>query len=173
LPAAELRNLDTDLSSVLDAPLVDETRERMLAAGTWAERFAVVDRWLCRMALTREAEVHPDVARAFRRLVATGGDVPIAELADEVGWSARHLTTRFAAEVGLRPKEAARVVRFDRVRRRIAPGVRLAQVAADGGYFDQAHLARDFREFAGVSPTRWLADEFGFVQATPVELGQD
>jgi AraC-like DNA-binding protein len=173
LPAAELRNVDTDLSSVLDPAVIDRTRERMRSATTWAERFAVADRWLCRMAVAHEAEVHPDVARAFRRLVASGGDVPIAALAGEVGWSARHLTTRFAAEVGLRPKEAARVVRFDRVRRKIVPGVRLAELAVDAGYFDQAHLTRDFREFAGVSPTRWLADEFGFVQATPVELGQD
>ncbi len=173
LPAAELRNIDTDLSSVLDRSAVDEVRERMRAAGGWAERFAVVDRWLVGMMAAREVRVHPDVARAFRRLVATGGDVPIAALAGEIGWSARHLTTRFAAEVGLRPKEAARVVRFDRVRRRIAPGVRLAEVAADGGYFDQAHLTRDFREFAGVSPTRWLAEEFGIVQATTVELGDD
>jgi AraC-like DNA-binding protein len=173
LPAAELRNLDTDLSSVLAPAAVDEVRGRMRDAAGWAERFAVVDRWLCGLMAAREARVHPDVARAFRRLVATGGDVPIAALAGEVGWSARHLTTRFAAEVGLRPKEAARVVRFDRVRRRIAPGVRLAQVAADGGYFDQAHLTRDFREFAGVSPMRWLADEFGIVQATTVELDED
>jgi AraC-like DNA-binding protein len=173
LPAAELRNIDTDLSSVLAPAAVDEVRGRMRDAAGWAERFAVVDRWLCGLMAAREARVHPDVARAFRRLVATGGDVPIAALAGEVGWSARHLTTRFAAEVGLRPKEAARVVRFDRVRRRIAPGVRLSQVAADGGYFDQAHLTRDFREFAGVSPTRWLADEFGIVQATTVELDED
>jgi AraC-like DNA-binding protein len=173
LPAAELRNVDTDLSSVLDAAMVDEIRDRLRNAVGWPERFALVDRWLGRLALAHEAQVHPDVARAFQRLVATGGDVPIAELAAEVGWSPRHLTTRFAAEVGLRPKEAARVVRFHRVRRKIAPGVRLAEVAADAGYFDQAHLARDFREFAGVSPTRWLADEFGFVQAAWAALDQD
>jgi AraC-like DNA-binding protein len=173
LPASELRNLDTDLSAVLPPAVVDEGRERLRTASTWRERFAAVDRWLCRLALSREASVHPDVARAFRRLLAAGGDVQISELADEVGWSPRHLTTRFAAEVGLRPKEAARVVRFDRVRRRITPGARLAELAADAGYFDQAHLTRDFRAFAGCSPSQWLAAEFGFVQATPVLLGDD
>jgi AraC-like DNA-binding protein len=39
-------------------------------------------------------------------------------------------------------------------------------VAADAGYFDQAHLTREFHAFAGCSPTRWMADEIGFVQAT-------
>jgi AraC-like DNA-binding protein len=173
LPASELRNLDTDLSAVLDPNLVDEARDHLRSAAGWRERFVAVDRWLCRLALSREASVHPDVARAFRRMMAAGGDLQISALADEVGWSPRHLTNRFAAEVGLRPKEAARVVRFDRVRRRIAPGARLADLAAEGGYFDQAHLTRDFREFAGCSPSQWLATEFGFVQATPVLLDQD
>jgi AraC-like DNA-binding protein len=106
------------------------------------------------------------VAYAFTRLLRAGGDLPVGELAGEVGGSARHLTNRFRDEVGLRPKEAARVVRFDRVRRRLAPGVRLADLAADAGYFDQAHLNREFRALAGCSPSAWMADEIGFVQAT-------
>ena len=91
--------------------------------------------------------------------------MPVGALTGEVGWSARHLTNRFRTEVGLKPKETARVTRFDRARRRLAPGVRLADVAAAAGYFDQAHLAREFHAFAGCSPSRWMADEIGFVQA--------
>ena len=173
LPAGELANLDTDFAAVAGEALVAEIRERMLLADSWPARFTVVDRALCRLALSHRADVHPDVARAFRRLVAAGGDVQISTLADEVGWSPRHLTNRFAAEVGLRPKEAARVVRFDRVRRKIVPGVRLAEVAAEAGYFDQSHLVRDFQAFAGCSPTQWLADEIGFVQAESALLDED
>ena len=55
--------------------------------------------------------------------------------------------------MGLRPKETARVVRFDRARRLLHAGVRLGDVAADAGYFDQAHLNREFRALAGLSPT--------------------
>jgi AraC-like DNA-binding protein len=94
-------------------------------------------------------------------------------LADEVGWSARHLTNRFRTELGLRPKDAARVTRFDRARRRIGPGVRLADVAADAGYFDQAHLTREFAAFAGCSPSRWMAEEIGFVQDQMLPVGED
>ncbi len=100
--------------------------------------------------------------------------MPVAGLADEVGWSARHLTARFRAETGLRPKEAARVIRFDRARRRLSPtGRSLADLAAETGYFDQAHLAREFRTLAGCSPTAWLAEEFDFVQATTWAGGED
>jgi transcriptional regulator GlxA family with amidase domain len=99
------------------------------------------------------------------------GAISIGELADETGWSARHLQGRFQTEIGLSPKLAARVIRFDRARRllqsRVAAGATtdLAGVAAAAGYFDQAHLDRDFRAFAGCSPTGWLDAEFRNVQA--------
>jgi AraC-like DNA-binding protein len=165
LPAGELANVDTDLASVVGEVVVDEMRERLRLAGTWPDRFAAVDAVLGRLVRARAAEVHPDVAHVYRRLLAAGGTVPVGTLIAEVGWSARYLTDRFRTEVGLKPKEAARVTRFDRARRRLAPGVRLADVAADAGYFDQAHLAREFHALAGCSPSRWMADEFDFVQA--------
>jgi AraC-like DNA-binding protein len=164
LPAAELANVDADFAAVAGDAVVTELRERLMLAPTWPHRFAVLDDVLTRR--LREHRAHPDVEHVWRRLLRAGGDVSVAELAGEVGWSARHLTDRFRAEIGLRPKEAARVARFDRARRRLRPGVRLADLAAATGYFDQAHLAREFHSLAGCSPSRWLADEFGFVQAT-------
>ena len=171
LPAAELANLDTDFAAVAGDRIVAELRERLRLATSWPARFAVLDEVLRRR--VRERTVHPDVAHVFARLLETGGDVAVADLAGEVGWSARHLTDRFRAEVGLRPKETARVARFDRARRLLRPGVRLADVAAGTGYFDQAHLAREFHAFAGCSPSQWLADEFSFVQARGRLLDDD
>jgi AraC-like DNA-binding protein len=173
LPAGELANVDTDFAAVAGPAVVAELRERLWFAQSWPERFAVLDATLCRLARARHAEAHPDVAHVFHRLLDAGGGLPVAALAGEVGWSGRHLTDRFRAEVGLRPKEAARVIRFDRARRRVRPSVRLADVAAGAGYFDQAHLAREFHEFAGCSPSQWLAAEFDFVQAAAAQRGDD
>ena len=64
----------------------------------------------------------PEVAWAWRRLVATVGRVPIGQLADEVGWSHKHLIARFRQQVGLRPKTAALLIRFDGVLRRLDQG---------------------------------------------------
>jgi AraC-like DNA-binding protein len=165
LPAGELGGVDADLAAVVGDGLVARLRGELHDARTWPERFARVDRVLGEVLRDRGGDVHPAVAYAYDRLLATGGDVAVGALAAEAGWSARHLTNRFHAEVGLRVKEAARVVRFDRARRRLHTGARLADVAAATGYFDQAHLAREFRALAGVPPSRWLADEIGFVQA--------
>nr|WP_245207882.1 helix-turn-helix domain-containing protein [Rhodococcus gordoniae] len=92
---------------------------------------------------------------------------PVRAVADELGWSRRHLTNRCTAEFGLSPKEVARVARFDRSRKmlRADPTRRLADIAVVCGFYDQAHLARDWRDLAGVPPSRWLEDEvFPFVQ---------
>jgi AraC-like DNA-binding protein len=145
----------------------ERIRERMREAATWPERFAAVDAALRRRlsaanlpAATAPA-VPDEVARAWQLLLKTRGTIPISTLADEVGWSTRHLATRFRAEIGLTPKAAARVIRFDRTRRLITSdsGITLAELAVRCGYFDQAHLDREFRSLVGCSPTRWLADE--------------
>jgi AraC-like DNA-binding protein len=135
--------------------------------------------------------VGAEVGYAWRRLLRSRGTESVSDLAAATGWSDRHLRSRFRAETGLTPKAAARVIRFYRAQRlllRRAAGqpagqlaVRtaghaagsavwhaqpvLADLAAECGYYDQAHLAREFRALAGCPPTRWLADEFRNVQA--------
>jgi len=85
--------------------------------------------------------------------------VPVANLAAELGWSRRHLGERIRADLGLPPKIVGRILRFDRVKRLLErdDGHRLAEIALDCGYYDQAHLNRDFRAFADATPSEFLA----------------
>lgn len=165
LPAGELAGTDVDAGDVL-GPIATELQARVQQATTWPQRFAAVDDVLLRHA-SGAAPPRPDVARAWQRLLTSGGRATVRELAAEVGCSERHLGLRFRTEIGLSPKAAARVARFDRARTllqrdTLAGSARpLADLAASCGYYDQAHLARDFREFAGCPPTQWLAEEFG------------
>jgi len=197
LPAGELADLDVPAEAVLGGVCV-ELRDRIRLAAGWPERFAVLDEILLRRAAEADAlspdalrsgalgpdAVSPEVSWAWRRLLRDGGALRVSVLAAGTGWSGRHLTSRFRAEIGLTPKAAARVIRFDRARKllvrnlasttadagyrlahhRLAP-YRLADLAADCGYFDQAHLAREFRALAGCPPSQWLAEEFRNVQA--------
>lgn len=114
-----------------------------------------LDESLLRLA-DRGPEPAGEVAWVWRRLHAAHGNVSIGALADEVGWSRRHLVARFRAQVGLAPKTVARLLRFEELLLRL-PGGELAQVAAACGYYDQAHMNRDFREFAGTTPGEYLA----------------
>jgi AraC-like DNA-binding protein len=86
----------------------------------------------------------------------------VERLAEETGWSRKRLWSRFRAQVGISPKRAASLVRFDCAVHRLAAGEPAAAVAADCGYADQSHLHRDVRAFTGATPAAaavapWLA----------------
>jgi AraC-like DNA-binding protein len=179
MPASELAGIDVHGRDVL-GPLADQIGERLREAADWPARFAVLDQILASRLAARPAgpAVSPlasaEVGRVWSRLLAEGGRCAVSGLAADTGWSDRHLRARFRDETGLTPKAAARVIRFDRARRllqhrasaRIALPP-LADLAADCGYYDQAHLAREFRELAGCPPSAWLAEEFRNVQDRP------
>jgi AraC-like DNA-binding protein len=158
VPMAELSDLVVRLEDVVGAVVVRRLVERLHEAPGWEERFAVLDALLARRLAVASAPP-PAVVHAWRRLVATDGRVPVAALTEEVGWSRRHLAARFRAEVGLAPKALARILPFQRVteRLRAEPPAALAEVALECGYYDQAHLNRDFRALAGLSPTEFAA----------------
>ena len=171
LPAGELAEIDVPAEAVFGG-VCTELRTRAVAAAGWPERFAILDEILLRV-MTRarpEPDTAPEVGWAWRQLLASGGTLRITDLAAETGWSGRHLTSRFRTEIGLTPKAAARVIRFDRARHLLIRhvgdgGYRLADLAAACGYFDQAHLAREFRSLAGCPPSQWVTEEFRNVQA--------
>jgi AraC-like DNA-binding protein len=166
VPAAALAACAVHLEEVL-GPAATELAERLTAAGGWPARLQVLDDVLLTVLGRRGAAVRsaqdtpPEVDLAWRRIVASGGAVPVEQLAREVGWSRRHLSERMRRETGLPPKALARLVRFEGVRRELALPVRppLAQLALKCGYADQAHMTREFTDLAGCSPLRWLAEE--------------
>jgi AraC-like DNA-binding protein len=157
LPLDRLRGQVVDLVDLL-GPSGRRLTERLRETPSWRRRFALMDEFLLRR-LATGPRPSPEVGRAWQRLVATGGAVPIGQLASEVGWSHKHLIARFTQQVGLRPKTAARLVRLNGVWRRLDQRRPLdwGQVAADAGYADQAHLVRDFRQFTGTTPTEFQA----------------
>lgn len=112
----------------------------------------------------REAHIDADLRHAWSLLEDSGGTLRIAELADRVGWSRRHLVTRFTAEYGLGPKQAARLFRFEHVRRLLTSGTAAGDAAAIAGFADQAHLAREYRALAGQPATRSLATPYTNLQ---------
>ena len=96
------------------------------------------------------------MAWAFDRITATGGRAKVASIAERIGWSRKHLARRFTDEIGLGPKSVSRIVRLSRAIVAARTGSDgWADIAADCGYADQAHLVREFRALAGTSPTTW------------------
>ncbi len=127
-------------------------QERLHAAGSWDARFAIARDALIRRCIAGRT-VDPEVTHVWRQIMGSRGQVRVEQLADEVGWSRKRLWSRFGSQIGLTPKRAATLVRFDHVAHRLAAGQRAASVAADSGFVDQSHLNRDVMTFAGMTPT--------------------
>lgn len=106
-------------------------------------------------AITRRLRAGPkvdaEVEHAWRRMLAGRGRVRVERMADEIGWSRKRLWSRFRSQLGITPKRAAGLVRFDHAAHLLAAGRAAAGVAVESGYADQSHLNRDVRAYTGLT----------------------
>jgi AraC-like DNA-binding protein len=163
-PAGELAQALFELVDVVGSSGT-RLRDRLHASASWAERFAVVEETLLGLAGAagrgaRRDGPAPEVSEAWRVIGASGGAVPVRDVATRVGWSMRRLQREFGAEFGLSPKAAARLRRFERSVPLVASGrAGLSDVALRCGWSDHAHMDRDWRDLAGTAPSRWRAED--------------
>ncbi|MFI5592208.1 helix-turn-helix domain-containing protein [Amycolatopsis sp. NPDC051758] len=158
-PAAA--DLDTGVATVDDLWGREAARigERLAELSSWAQRFSLIEAWLAHRCATA-AQVDREVVWAWHRITAGRGLVRIEDLASELGWSRKRLWSRFRAQLGLPPKRAAKLVRFDHAVHRLVAGQHAADVAADSGYTDQSHLHRDVMAFTTLTPATVVHEPF-------------
>lgn len=155
LPLSELAGRMVALEDLGDAGLA-LLRRRLGDAATWDTRLNLAERFVAERLLQSD-KTDAIVDRVCGAVGATGGRLRITRMAEMLGLSRRHLTERFVATVGLGPKTIARMARFQSALAMARDEADWADVAAACGYADQAHLTREFTEFAGTTPSRWLA----------------
>ena len=138
-------------------PAFHDVRDALRTAPQASEAIAITIRAL-EATLDRSDPRLPRVARAVAA-IERDPVRPIAELASELGVSHGHLDREFARVVGLGPRVLARIVRLRRLVASIDVygEVEWTRLANELGWFDQAHLIRDFKRFAGVSPGEYAA----------------
>ncbi|MEX0783353.1 MAG: helix-turn-helix domain-containing protein [Dehalococcoidia bacterium] len=157
IPMHELTNRMVHLEDVAGAEgreLVEQLQEEP----DWDGRFDRMEAFIANR-LRVAPEPAEDVAYAWHRLTQTVGCMSIGGLADEIGYSRKQLIARFRDHIGMPPKLAARILRFQHARELLnsADDSNWSDIAFDAGYYDQSHLIRDFVEFSGSSPTDYVA----------------
>ncbi len=155
LPMCELASRMVALGD-LDDPELALLKRRLEDAESWTARLDIAEAFVAGR-LQRGPAVSAGVASAYRELAFCHGEIRIAAIAERLDWSRKHLSQRFQEEIGISPKQLARILRFNHV---LAISVQSnapdwAGLAAECGYADQAHLNREFLEFTGTTPTRW------------------
>lgn len=150
-----LRNQTVLLEDVW-GPSARELRERLLAAPKVAQKFRILEEELASKMSVRTADAM--VVQALRALHLDPSAARIAGLQRAAHCSPQIFIRRFEAAVGLAPKRYARVLRFNALLPHLVRcGPRdWAQLAVDGGYFDQSHLCREFKRLAGLTPAAYV-----------------
>lgn len=155
LPLRHLADKVIHPSEILGHRWVAQLTEILAQTPDWDDRCAVLDDAItARLACGRTPS--PVVLEAWRRLCETRGQVTVTELARITGRSRRRLEILFGEQIGLPPKTLARVLRFQNViTLPQIPGRTLAETATLCGYYDQAHMNRDFRALSGLTPAQF------------------
>ena len=146
--------------------------EQLNEQSSWQERFRLVDQILLENYAASKQTIRPEIQWAWNQLEQYDGCVPIRQLAKTVGWSDRYFATCFRHHMGITPKVAARLIRFNRAHRRISASGNeaLSEIAASCGYSDQSHFSREFRQFSGCSPRVYQNAHFSNFLGTPGDI---
>jgi AraC-like DNA-binding protein len=159
-PMDSLTNLAVEAEHLFERRDVDELHQRLWAAPSLVERAGIMDAAL----LARLAPVSRDIfAAAADRLHATHGAAPLGDLAAESGLSPRQFRRAFKARVGVSPKLYSRILRLNAAleAKRARPAITWTEIAHQFGWFDQAHLDKDFVDLAGASPAEFFRPAAG------------
>ena len=163
-PLADTPRIGAAVAALLDGRLMRLLESDIALAPTLNDKLLVLAAWLEDRA-TGQRRVAPAALRAGRaamRVCAAPG-LPMQTLADEQHVSRRQLERDFGRWIGTSPRHLARVARVQAVSRRAQTGASLADIAADVGFADQAHMSNVVRQLTGLTPRR-----FARAGATPM-----
>jgi AraC-like DNA-binding protein len=92
------------------------------------------------------------------------GQIGAGELANKMNINRRNIERRFTSVIGMSPKQLSRVIRLQTALKMLEQKKfsSLTSLAYENGYYDQAHFIKDFKEFTGISPKSFFADNLRF-----------
>ena len=163
LPMRELTNQVVELGS-----FARTLEARLLSAASHLpdlqDKVAALQKVLLK--ILKDSKKDFSLLRIATSIVESSGMIAVDDLADEAGLSSRQLERRFLSEVGVGPKVLSRILRFQQVFRAVDANEHAwPMIAVDCGYYDQAHLIRDFRQFAHETPAVLFAEQSHFTDS--------
>jgi len=133
--------------------------ERVLNANDNEKRIKLIDTFLLSK-LTEQKTIDAITKSCVDIIFQSQGQIGVAELADKANINRRNMERKFISAIGMSPKQLARVARLQATLKMLEQknSATLTEIAYENGYFDQAHFIKDFREFTGMSPKSFFAD---------------
>jgi AraC-like DNA-binding protein len=162
-PAGELRDQVVQIDALWGKAGL-ELREQVLIGNSPRAKFKVLETFLLSRLGSVRADRDERISWAVSHLSSNPQSPSICAVANDLGISHKHFISKFRERVGVTPKLFCRIQRFQQVLSKIQAGqtFQWADIAADCGYFDQAHFVNDFQRFAGINPTAFLSHDLGY-----------
>ncbi len=159
-PIKELSNTETPITYLFDNNVASLLEQRIMEAKDTKERIIIIEDFLL-TELNRKSTLDKIVQTTVEALVTTNGSISINHIIKSDIANRRQLERKFASQVGLSPKQLAKVIRLQAALKMLLneKSEKLSSIAYESEYYDQAHFIRDFKEFTGISPTAFLEDK--------------
>lgn len=155
LAASEVKDKVVSLSELLGGPGSD-LQQAVLHSGNLSEKIVQTEDFMLRFLDRYPRSADPMIAASLQLIQKHNGVIPVHQLAYELCCHTRQLERQFNTIVGLSPKRYCNVIRTHTFLKRLQAKSHLTSKAYETGYFDQAHLIRDFKQTTGLTPSQYL-----------------
>jgi len=168
-PMHALTNYVVDAELVLKNEILD-LRNRIKEATSIENKFTLLENNLLRY-YRSSLEENPFVKYVINRIIAKPNKISLKEVADDAGYSQKHIIKIFKKNVGTTPKEFLKIIRFQKAIEEIElrKEVNWASLAFDCGFYDQSHFIANFKTFSGFTPAEYMKQKNGLLNYVPVK----
>ena len=155
-------------SEIFGEPILN-LHHHLGAVTTPEDKFMVIENWL--VGQFKQDDFYTKIIRyAINEIENAPSSIDISKLADKSGYSHKQFIQLFKKYVGITPKQFHRITRFNEILSAVESQEKIEWtfIAADCGYFDQAHFIKDFQSFSGLNPSQYLTDIGNYPNFFPV-----
>jgi AraC-like DNA-binding protein len=171
-PMAEIADRIVEADLVFGASMF-HLREQLLDAPSVSWMFHLVESFLLAQAGERLYESIPTrcVDFVLHSIIHNPASGFLRESSDQIGYSQKHFIQLFKEQVGVKPKQYLKIMRFQKAISTIerSESIRWSDIALESGYYDQAHLIHDFKLFSGFTPKHYVQRKSSQLNYVPVD----
>ncbi len=159
-PINTLANTETPLVQLFGEEIAGQLAQKMIQAGETGTRIAIIEEFLLGR-LSDKGTIDTIVQTTIEAMFATQGSSAIKAVLKNDLSKRRQLERDFIQKIGMSPKQLGKVIRLQAALKRILnrQSETLTEIAYESEYYDQAHFIKDFKEFTGVTPKKFLGSE--------------
>lgn len=160
VPIKNLVNKETPITSLFEENSARALEQKIIRATNVAQRIEIIESFLLER-LNDKSTIDQIVKTTVDTLLSSKGNAPINTILKEDPSKRRQLERKFAKQIGVSPKQLGKVIRLQTALKMLLnkESESLTNIAYESEYYDQAHFIRDFKEFAGTTPTAFLGND--------------